>query len=200
MPTKVRIIKGMIFPAVMHGCESWIIKKAEHQRIDAFELWCWRRRLRVPWSARSNQSILLEINPEFSLEGLMLKVKLQYFGYMMWRANSLEKTLMLGNIDGRRRRGWQRIRRLDGTTDSMDVNLSKLRELVIDRKPGVLQSMGSQRVRQDWVTELNWNYREGTQSHLSTENWIKDLLSMAPHIRVRPRFPHSQYLPSRKLP
>ena len=145
---------------------------------------------------QASQSILKEISPEYSLEELMVKLKLQYFGHLMWRTDSLEKTLMLGNIEGRRRRGWQRIRRLDGTTDSMDVNLSKLRELVIDRKPGVLQSMGSKRVRQDWVTELNWNYREGTQSHLSTENWIKDLLSMAPHIRTRPSFPLSHSLPS----
>ena len=128
LPTKVHIVKAMVFPVVMYGCESWTVKKAECPRIDAFELWCWRRLLRVPWTARrSNQFILKEISPGCSLEGLRLKLKLQYFGHLMWRVDSLEKTLMLGKIEGRKRRGWQRMRQLDGITDSMDVNLSEPR-------------------------------------------------------------------------
>ena len=148
----------MVFPVVMYGCESLTIKKAEWRRIDAFELWCWRRLLRVPWTARiSNQSILKEINPECSLEGLMLKLKLQYFGHLMWRADSFEKTLMLGKIEDRRRRGWQRMRWLDDITDSMDMVLGGLQELVMDREAWRVVTHGSQSLTRlnDW-TEQNW--------------------------------------------
>ena len=153
LPTKVHLVKAMVFPVVIYGCRSWTIKKAECQRIDAFELWHWRRLLRVPWTARrSNQSILKEISPGCSLEGLMMKLKLQYFGHLMQRADSFEKTLMLGKIEGKWRRVWQRMRLLDGITYMMDMSFSKLQELRWIGDPGVLQSVGSQRVRQ-WLSD-----------------------------------------------
>ena len=160
-PTKVHLVKAIIFPVVIYECESWTIKKAEHRRIDAFELWCWRRLLRVPWTTRRyNQSILKEINPEYSLEGLMLKLKLQYFGHLMRRADSLEKTLMWGKIEGRRRRGRQRMRWLDGITDSIDMSLRRLQELVMGRESCHAAVHG---VTKSWTQLKNSKYVSGVK-------------------------------------